>query len=115
MIDKDLAKMTYSEFSLYFDEHDDDFEIVLEYDDFIVYTETETCRYFFYETGENDASEFYELELIASFSYKPENELAKEHLAALIPNADCFGKVLNLPEIEDYVELTYYWFKKKEK
>ena len=113
MIDKDLAKMNYSEFSEYFDEHDDDFEIVLDYDNFIVYEESETCRYFFYETGENDASEFYELELIATMGYNPENEPNTEDLLSLIPEADCCGEPL-LPSTGDGW-ITYYWFKRKEK
>lgn len=112
---KDLAEMTYSEFSEYFDEHDDDFEIVLDYDNFIVYYEVKNYRFFFYETGENDVNEFYELELVASLSYKPENEPSASDLISLIPNTDCCGEPQNLPKIGDYPkDSCYYWFKKKE-
>lgn len=88
----------------------DKFDVILSYDDFTVYRETATGRYFYLEGGENDASEFYELELAAVLKYDVIHDLRVRDgtiLSTLFQCAVCGERVL-----DDCIE--YLWFVRKE-
>ncbi len=107
---KDPSEMDYSEFCEYLDgEGYDRFEVILTYDDFTVYRETSTGRYFYLEGGENDASDFFELELSATLRYDELHDLQVKDgtiLSTLFSCDVCGERVL-----DDRIE--YLWFAKK--
>lgn len=104
------SEMSYSEFCEYLDgEGYDHFEVILAYDDFSVYRETSTGRYFYLEGGENDASDFFELELVATLRYDELHDLRIKDdtiLSALFSCDVCGERAL-----DDHIE--YLWFAKK--
>lgn len=112
---KDIAEMTYSEFTLLLSEDvDDRFELILDYDEFQIFEDKQTGRYFYLECGENDASEFLEVECIARLIYNinhdliiPDGEEAGFFMADLF-DCDMCGEWVNDNNIQ------YLWFKAKE-
>ena len=107
---KNPSEMSYSEFCEYLNgEGYDRFDEILTYDDFSVYRETSTGRYFYLEGGENDASDFFELELAAALRYDGLHDLQVKDgtiLSTLFSCDVCGERVL-----EDRIE--YLWFAKK--
>lgn len=108
-MEKDLAEMNYSEFSEYFDAHEDEFLVVLNYDDFIVYREIKTARYFYYEVNESSTENFYELDLVASVWFLHDQDQKTEDLITLF-DCDCCGEVTHEYDVDGIV---YQWFKRK--
>ncbi len=73
---KDIAKMNFSEFCEYLDgEGYNRFDPVLSYDEFTVYLDIETGKYYFLEGGEGDADEFFEVELAAVLLYDENHDI----------------------------------------
>lgn len=106
---KDIANMSYSEFTqLLADDAEDRFKIILDYEDFDVYLDKVTLRYFYLEKSENDASDFFELELIATLNYSVVNDLKIKDGAVLSTFFDCDVCGEN---VEDK-GITYLWFKR---
>ena len=108
---KDIAEMNYSEFCEYLNgEGYDRFEPVLSYDEFAVYLDRETGRYYYLEGGENDADEFYEVELVATLFYNVNNDIRLERGETLDYLFDCCvcGEYITDDNIQ------YRWFKRKE-
>lgn len=108
-MDKDYSKYSYAEFCNAIDE-DDNLELILDYEDFCVWRDTLTGRYFYIETGENDASEFCELNLIAKLTYDVNNDLLVEpyksgEIMGKLFNNDCCGEHIT----DDFIECM--WFK----
>lgn len=108
-MDKDYSKYSYAEFCNAIDE-DDNLELILDYEDFCVWRDTLTGRYFYIETGENDASEFCELRLVAKLTYDVNNDLLVEpskggETMSKLFNCDCCGEHIT----DDFIE--YMWFK----
>ncbi|MEG2086126.1 MAG: hypothetical protein RR054_04450 [Clostridia bacterium] len=97
----------YSELSLYIDEHYNEVEDIISYDNFSI---TKIGEQYFYmeESIEGDAEEFYEVEVIAELKYSIENDLNNEatgaSLAAMF-ECDCCGEYVT----EDCIK--YLWFK----
>ena len=83
--EKDLGSMNYSEFCLYLNGPDGDgLRLAATQDNSIgddlpeeyqIYEEIKTGRFFFLEGGENDASDFYELKVISTLGYINEKPL----------------------------------------
>ena len=108
-MDKDDSKYSYAEFCNAIDE-DENLDLILDYEDFCVWRDTLTGRYFYIETGENDASEFCELKLIAKLTYDVNNDLIIEHsecgeVMSKLFKCDCCGEHV----ADDFIE--YLWFK----
>lgn len=105
---KDISDMNYSEFCLFVDGIENDYvESVICTDDYIIYHDTKNNRYYYLEAGENDASEFYELDLVATLECHlrfDTNEIDYENLF----ESDCGGFIY-----VDNNHIRYYWFKKK--
>lgn len=111
---KDISKMNYSEFCEFLSgDTDDRFVITLDYEDFAVYEDAETGKFYYLELGENDASDFFEAEIIAKLVYSCKHDLkvpfekAGEIMSRLF-DADCCGERV----MDDRIE--YLWFSKKE-
>lgn len=108
---KDYSKMTYSEFC----EAASSIETLvalLIYEDFCVYTDTISGRTFYLEQGENDASDFFELELVAKLTYDINHDLIINHdnagdVLCQLFDCDCCGEVVVDKAIH------YMWFKRK--
>ena len=111
---KEIKDMTYSEFCEYIDgDGYDRFEHILGYDDFSVYKDAADDKYYYLEEGENDASDFFEVELIAQLTYSGEHDLklpsqhAGERMSVMF-DCDCCGE-----QVRDD-DIVYLWFKRKE-
>ena len=75
--------MTYTEMCQRLsDDIDNRFEIILGYDDFQVWLDTATRKYYYLEGGINDASDCYEVKIIAQLKYDVKHDLQIEHDAA---------------------------------
>lgn len=111
---KDIAEMTYSEFTLLLSEDTDDrFQLILNYDDFKIYGEVSTGRYFYLESGKNNANDFFEVECLACLVYDVNHDLkitSEESGVMLSELFDCdvCGEAVNDDNIQ------YLWFKEKE-
>ena len=96
----------YDDYSKFMEEYNDslDFETILEYDNFKVVYDRKEHRYFYFECGENDASDFYEVNLLARLS--PSNDMLSDgkDLHDLFPCDVCGEK------IDDKGVATYFWF-----
>lgn len=105
---KDISDMNYSEFCVFVDGIENDYvESVICTDDYIIYHDTKDNRYYYLETAENDASEFYELDLVATLECHlrfDTNEIDYENLF----ESDCGGFIY-----VDNNHIRYCWFKKK--
>lgn len=101
--------MNYSDFTLMLDNTVGRFYNVLEYDDFSIYKDTYTKKYYYLEGGENDASDLYEVIPVAQLSYDINHDLLIKDGASLsaLFDCDCCGE-----EVTDK-GITYWWFKKK--
>lgn len=109
---KKVSDMNYSEFCEYLDgDGYDKFETILEYDEFCVYREIATGKYFYLEGGENDASDFFEVEPIATLIYDVNHDIneedVQEHLIGLF-ECSCCGEYVK----DDCIE--YIWFQQVE-
>lgn len=99
----DISKMTYSEFCEYYDgEGYDRFEHILACDEFGVYKDKETEKYYYLEGGENDASDFFEVKLIAGLTYSIEDE--SDATMANLFDCCCCGEYASDENIQ------YLWF-----
>ena len=68
--------MNYSEFCQKLSEDvADRYLLVLDYDDFQVWQDTYTNKYFYLEVSENDASDFFEVKVIARLIYDVNNDI----------------------------------------
>ncbi len=108
---KDISKMNYSEFCKYLEgEGYDRFEPILSYDEFAVFLDIETDRYYYLEVGEDDADEFFELDLAAILCYDEEHDIKIKKGERLSYFFDCCacGEYITDNNIQ------YLWFKKKE-
>lgn len=108
-MNKDYSKYSYAEFCNAIDE-DDSLELILNYEDFCIWRDKLTGRYFYIETGENDASEFCELRLVAKLTYDANNDLLVKpskcgEIMSNLFDCDCCGEYV----ADDHVE--YVWFK----
>ena len=105
--------MNYSDFCLTLAESEN-FELVLDYGElfFRIYKDLSENRYFYLEYNENDASDFYEVELLARLIYDVNHDLKiPHHEAGMVMSelfeCDCCGEVV----YDDHIE--YLWFKNK--
>lgn len=65
-----IATLGYSGFcTLLSEDTEDRFRVILDYDNFQVWEDTETHEYYYLERDENDASDFFEVVLIAVLTY----------------------------------------------
>lgn len=104
-------KMSYSEFTYKAStDTKDEFELILDYDEFQVYFISSTNQYFYIESSINDASTIFEVELIAELIYSTTHDLKIDHNRAgeiLTPLFDCnccCGEYVNDKNIK------YLWF-----
>ena len=114
MSDKKIGEMTYSEFCLLLSEDiDDRFWVVLDYEDFKVFEDMEYGGYYYLEGGENDASDFFEVEKIACLEYSAEHDLMlPSHKVGSILSTLFDADVCGEQVLDDSIE--YLWFKRKE-
>ena len=87
----------------------DRFLLILGYDDFQVWLDTETKKYYYLEGGINDASDCYEVKIIAQLKYDVKHDLQTEHDTAgqilhKLFLCDCCGEYV----CDDGIE--YLWF-----
>ena len=69
---KDYKNMSYSDFcELISDDIDENLELLLDCssDGFLIYHDKKENRYFYLEYAEGDASEFFELDLVATLEH----------------------------------------------
>ena len=98
----------YSDFSLFFDDNDDEFSVVLDYRDenrygFAVYLHIPTGKYYFVDEDENDAT-FLEVFPVAKLRYDVRHDIQNDDaLHTLFDNVVC-GEHLVKHGIE------YIWF-----
>lgn len=86
---------------------DDRFETILDYEDFEIYRDKKTNRFYYVECSENDADEFYEVEPIATLIYSVTHDISIKSgdvLHSLFDDACCCGERV----IDDGIE--YMWF-----
>lgn len=101
---------TYSDFSLYFDEHDDEFIEECDYIDaeghgFVVHLHVQTGRYYYESIDENNA-EVHEVEKLGSLTYEWNSAPPEDvDLSVVYPDNDVCGETVN----NDYCE--YAWYK----
>ena len=103
--EKDIADMTYEEFSLYI--LNNDLTPYINYDDFEIYYIH--GRYFYYGCIENewlDNNEFYEVLLIANLLYTDDCNLMRGEALNGMFECDCCGEAVENNGIN------YCWFKK---
>ena len=105
---KEIWQMDYSEFSEFVEGQGfDRFEQVLAYEDFSVYKDKESGKYYYLEESENDASDFFQVELIARLEYSIVHDINEnadtEHLIHLF-DCCCCGEYVSDNAIE------YLWF-----
>ncbi len=111
-LEKDIAQMDYSEFCEYLNgEGFDRFEVLLEYDDFTVYQDKKTSRFYYLEGGENDADEFFEVELAAVLVYDINHDIKLGQNETLELFFDCC--VCGEQIFDDCIK--YFWFQEKTK
>lgn len=109
----DIADMNYSEFTLLLDEDlSDRFHVIIGYDDFEIYIDTSTGRYFYLECGENDAGGFFEVECIAQLIYNTDHDLRIPHEDAGCRLSELFDCDM-CGEHVDEDRIVYMWFAKK--
>lgn len=103
---------SYSEFSLYFDKHDDLFELVIDYFDndkygWGVFYYIPTGQYFYEEIDENDAV-VVEIKPIARLVYDANHDIVNKDgdILSSLFNCDICGESVK----EDRIE--YIWFEK---
>ena len=87
----------------------DRFSIILGYDDFQVWLDNDTNKYYYLEGGINDASDCYEVEIIAQLKYGVNHDLQIDHLNAgqILQElflCDCCGEYVSNGKID------YLWF-----
>ena len=104
--------MTYTKLCRMLDEDvDDRFALILGYNDFQVWLDTKTNKYYYLEGGMNDASECYEVKIIAQLKYDVAHDLKIEHMTAgqILHEffaCDCCGEHV----ADDAIE--YLWFER---
>ena len=91
------------------DDIENRFELILGYDDFQVWLDTETNKYYYLEGGFNDASDCYEVKIIARLKYDVQHDLQIDHVTAgqilhELFMCDCCGEYVH----DDGIE--YLWF-----
>ena len=99
------GKMTYSDFTLWLDDNDDQWEEIVSYDEWsIVYI---AGHYYFYDhEPEGSSDSLYEVEPIASLYYTLDNQPDDEDaLITLFADYDYCG------EQDNTDQLIYWWFK----
>ena len=102
--------MTYTEMcQLLSDDIENRFELILGYDDFQVWFDTQTKKYYYLEGGINDGSECYEVKIIAQLKYDVKHDLQIDHNTA--------GQILHELFLCDYCGecvrddgIEYLWF-----
>lgn len=106
-----IATLGYSGFcTLLSEDTEDRFRVILDYDDFQVWEDTETHGYYYLERDENDASDFFEVVLVAVLTYSSIhdiNEKNGERLSELF-DCCCCGECVSDDKIE------YLWFEQRE-
>ena len=110
---KYYSEMTYTEFCSSIDE-DENLILVIgfnETDEWQIWYDENEKRYFYIEIGINDASDFYEVKLIATLDYDANSNTDPDR-DKLINLFDCdfCGAQIH----EDEGKLIVYWFKKLE-
>jgi hypothetical protein len=101
--EKDIADMTYEEFSLYILNHD--LIPYINYHDFEVYHLQ--GRYFYYGCNEwTDTNEFYEVRQVASLLYLDDAQLERGAALPGMFQCDCSGEVVT------DIAINYCWFKR---
>lgn len=88
------------------------FELILSYDDFAIWKDSTNEKYYYLEGGINDASECYEVVVVARLQYDVLHDLQIEHKGAgeLLHQlfvCDCCGE-----HIYD-IGIEYLWFERK--
>lgn len=102
--------MTYTQMcKLLSDDIDNRFELILGYDDFQVWLYTVTKKYYYLECGINNASECYEVKIIAPLQYDIKHDLQIDHITSgqilhELFLCDCCGEYVHDEGIE------YLWF-----
>ena len=105
-------QMTYTDICrLLSEDIDDRFALILGYDDFQVWLDSKTNKYYYLEGGMNDASECYEVKIIAQLKYDVKHDLQIDHMTAgqilhELFLCDCCGEYVSDGKIE------YLWFAK---
>ena len=105
MSKKDYSKMSFTEFNFAIDE-DDNLSLVIDSDDWQIWRDIESNRYFYIETGINDASDFYEVVPLAKLDYSIIYDIQcdKETLINMFDSYDFSGEEVTNDKI------TYWWF-----
>lgn len=90
---------------------DDRFALILGYDDFQVWFDSKNNKYYYLEGGINDASECYEVKIVAQLKYDVKHDLQIDHMTAgqilhELFLCDCCGEHVD----DDAIE--YLWFER---
>ena len=89
----------------------DRFSLILGYDDFQVWLDNDTHKYYYLEGCINDASDCFEVEIIARLKYDVKHDLQIDHMTAgqilhELFLCECCGEYVSDGKIE------YLWFAK---
>lgn len=107
----DVSTMSYSDFCVALEEEDlDRFRAVLVEDEFYVFKDEHTGRYYFFERNDvNDASDFFEVYPVSSLTYDVNHDIKVKDGAKLASLFDC---VCCGEEVSDET-IKYWWFEMK--
>lgn len=106
-----IKNMTYSEFIDWTNENPDS-ELILSYQEFQVWKDDSDGKYYYVECSINDASKFYELQLIGKLIYPFNVEINNDAIIEshnIFPDCDVSGEIYIFPD-NDTIE--YLYFKK---
>ena len=106
-MDNNIKEMSYSDFCEYLDgDGYDRFESILAYDEFCVYKDKETNKYYYLEGGENDACDFFEVIVVARLIYDINHDINQDNIESLFNLFECCccGEYVTDDKIE------YLWF-----
>lgn len=108
---EDFSGMPYSEFSKYLYNKSDRFQLILDYEyNFFVYLDKKTGKYYYLESSENDASDFFEVYPVAVLNYTIIHDIKVKdgkELSRLFDNFVCGEEVTD-------DKIRYWWFERKE-
>lgn len=115
MIKNKYASMSYAEFCSATDDNDQLILVLDEFNNgFHVWYDIPTQSYWYLEVGENDASEFFEVEPIAELAYTITDDLKIDHKEAGALMSQLFDCICCGEYVTDD-GISYVWFKKVER
>ena len=104
----DYTKMTFTEFNNAIDEDlENRLHLTIDAEDWQIWKDTKSGKFFYIESGTNDASDFYEVRPIARLEYDVLNDIQckPETLFDLFKDYDFCGEQVTENKI------IYWWFK----